>query len=49
MFIVKHTSAKEIPEKRENALANSSYLKVKDKKDKKYSFEQSQRGLIVKR
>ena len=49
MIIVKQKSAKEIPPKRENALANSCYSIVKKKKETKTALEKSNKGLAVKR
>lgn len=49
MIIVKQQSAKEIVPKRENALANSCYSIVKEKKETKTALEKSRRGLAVKR
>lgn len=49
MIIIKQKSAKEAPPKRENALVNSRYSIVRDKKETKNALEKSQRSLAVKR
>lgn len=49
MIVIKQKSAKETPPKRENALANSRYSIVRDKKETKTALEKSQRSLAVKR
>ena len=49
MFNNKQKSKKEVPLKKEDALAHSCYSIVKQKKETKAALERSNMGLVVKR
>ncbi len=49
MFNCKQKPTREVPQKREDALARSCYSIIKQKKETKAALEKSKMGLVAKR